>query len=94
MFDVNARQDTIVSVVTNLQVGQSGIQFLVGAKVLASLLQNIQTSSGAHPAPYWLGSVVFFWVMQPGYEVAFLPPSSVEVKNKWSCTFAAPIISS
>jgi hypothetical protein len=93
MFDVNARQDSIVSVVTSLQVGQSGIQFLAGTKGFC-LFQNIQTSSGANPTPYSLGSVVFFWVMQPGYEVAFLLSSIVEIKNKWSYTFTTPIMSS
>lgn len=72
--------------------GQSGIQFPVSTRGFC-LLQNIQTSSGAHPAPYSLGNGVFFGVMQPGCEVTFLPPSSV-VKNEWTCTFTPPIMPS
>ena len=52
-----------------------------------SLLQNIQTGSGTHPASYLMGT----WYLSQGLkrsgcEVNHSPPCSGEVKNKWSCS--------
>jgi hypothetical protein len=49
--------------------------------------KNTQTGSGTHPASYSMGT----WIKQAGREVNHSPPSSVEVKNDWTCTTAPPI---
>jgi len=51
LFFICLGQGSMVHVVTVLQAGWSWVQILVGTKDL-SLLQYIQTSSGAHPAFY------------------------------------------
>ena len=49
-----------------------------------SLLQNIQTGSGAHPASYSMGSgVLTRGLKQPWREVNRPSPSSAEAKNGW-----------
>jgi len=49
---------------------------------------RVQIGSGAHPASYPKGtSALSLAVERPGRE-ADLPPSSAEVKNAWSYTFA------
>ena len=50
-----------------------------------SLLQNVQTGSGAHPASYSIGmgkGAHSLGVKQPGYEGDNSPPSNAEVKNE------------
>jgi hypothetical protein len=49
-----------------------------------SPLEVIQTSSGAHPASYPMGSgAPTPGVKQPGSEPDHSPPTSAEVKNMW-----------
>jgi hypothetical protein len=48
----------IGSVVTRLVAGQSGVQIPVHARNLV-LLHHVHTGSGAHPAPYSMGTGVF-----------------------------------
>jgi hypothetical protein len=72
--------------------GQCRVWFLAGARDF-SLLQNVQTPSGAHPASYATGTKNFFpleaqWCRHEDYHT---PPSSVMVKNEWSYTSAPPI---
>jgi hypothetical protein len=47
-----------------------------------SLHYHIQTSSGAHPASYPVGT----WVKWPGHEADHTLPSSAKVNNEWSYT--------
>jgi hypothetical protein len=49
-----------------------------------SLLHNVQTGSGAHPATYTM--VTGDTCKQQGREADHSPPSSTEVKNAWSFT--------
>ena len=49
-----------------------------------SVLQNIQTGSGAHPASYSMGSgVLTRGLKQPEREVYYSSPSSAESKKEW-----------
>jgi hypothetical protein len=74
LFDVTDRSETTVTghypwvfyhttggravcVVTRLRNAQSGVRIHAGARHL-SRLQNVQTSSGAHPASYSMGTGV------------------------------------
>jgi hypothetical protein len=50
--------------------------------VLARFSATIQTSPGAHPASYKMGTSSFLWVKQRMNGVNQLPPSSAEVKDK------------
>jgi hypothetical protein len=57
------------------------IRFPTGARDF-SLLRNVHTGSGAHPASYPMGSVGCFpGVKRQGREADFSPPSTVEVMN-------------
>ena len=57
-----------------------------------SLVQNVQTSSLAHPAWYSMANRVFSpEVTQPGKEVNHLPPTTAEVNNECSYTCTHPL---
>ena len=59
-----------------------------------SVIQNIQTGSGAHTASYSLDTGVSPsppGVKRPGREAIHSPPPNAKVKNKWSYTSAPPI---
>jgi hypothetical protein len=59
------------------------VWFLAGQDF--SVHHSIQTSSGAHPASYPVGTrVLSVGVQWPGYEANHSLPSSAEVKNAWS----------
>jgi hypothetical protein len=74
-----------------LQAGWSRIHIPVGPRDL-SLLQNIQTGTGAHPASYLMGTGFLSWeVKPPGCAVNHSPPCSAKVKNEWSCISAHPV---
>ena len=65
----------------------SGFEFRQGQGL--SLIQNVQTGSGDHPT-YSMGTGrSFLEVKRPGREVGRSPPSSAEVKNKWSYTYSS-----
>ena len=54
-----------------------------------SLLQNVQTSCGVHPASCSVVTrVLSLGVKQLGHDVKHSPPSSAKVRNEWSCTLA------
>lgn len=56
-------------------------------------LQIPQTGHGARPVccPYSTGTdISSSWVEWPEHEAVQSPPSNVEVKNEWSCTFTPP----
>ena len=59
--------------VTELRVGLAGVRILVVATDF-SLLQNVQTGSGAHPASYSMGTGGYGKVL--GCEVDLSPPSN------------------
>jgi hypothetical protein len=48
---------SVVGIVTRLQAGWVGVQILVCVRNV-SLIPNVQTSSGAHPVPYSMGTGV------------------------------------
>ena len=75
-----------------LWAGRSGVQIPAGVRHF-SLLQNVWTSSGAHPAPYSMGSGVhsFKGVEQTGHKVNHLLLPSAEIKNEWSYTYTPSI---
>jgi hypothetical protein len=50
--------------------------------VMARFSATIQTSPGAHPASYKMGTRSFLWVKQRMNGVNQLPPSSAEVKDR------------
>jgi hypothetical protein len=49
--------DNVISIATRLWIGQSGVQFPAGVRD-SSVLRNIQTGSGTHPASYIMGTEV------------------------------------
>ena len=50
----------------------------------------LQTSSGAHPASYAMGTWSFPGVKQPGYGIDHPPPSSAEVKERVKLHYYSP----
>jgi hypothetical protein len=65
------------------------VRISVGASD-CSHLQNDQTYPGACPVSHSVGvGAVSRGVKRPGREVEHTPPSSADVKNKWSYTSAA-----
>jgi hypothetical protein len=72
---------SVVSLETKLRTGWLSVG-IPAEKRGFSLLQNFQTSSGAHPASYSMGT----GVVSGDSEVDLSPPSSSEVKNEWSYT--------
>ena len=70
-----------VSSITMLLAGQSRAQIQTWREDF-SFLQNIQTSSGDHPASYSMGTVV----LSQGYS-----SWSTKIKNTWSYTSTPPI---
>jgi hypothetical protein len=79
-----------VGVVSMLRAGRSGVRIAVEARCY-SLLQNVQTGSGAQPA-YSLGTgVVSLVVKRPGREFDHSPASNIEVKNEWRHTSPSPV---
>jgi len=84
-------EDSILSIVTGLWAGKSGVQFLGGSNN-CSFLYVAQTCSGAHPAFCSLGTgVLFVGINQPWHEAYHSPPSSSKVKNEWSYTGNSPV---
>jgi hypothetical protein len=64
------------------QDGESGIRIATGAK-RCSILQNVQTNSGNHPASYCMGTgVLSRGVKRPRREADHSPPSGTDVKNE------------
>jgi hypothetical protein len=76
-----------LSQLTSLRNARSRVSMPAGVRGFYPL-QNIQTSSGAHPVSYSVRTRIFFPPRdkQPEREVAISPPSSAEVKNGWSWT--------
>jgi hypothetical protein len=77
--------------VTRLQAEQSGVRIDVRARDV-SVLQNVQTDSGADPTSSSVGTGFLSPVVKrPGGEVNHSPPSNVEVKYNWGHTSAPPM---
>jgi hypothetical protein len=74
-------RSSVVSIATTLRAGRYVFQILVGVRDL-TLLRNVRTGPGAHPASYSKGNGVLSpGVKRPGREVNHSPPCSTEVKN-------------
>ena len=56
----NRSQNRVFGIGTMLWAGQPGIRILLGLRDF-SVLQNVQTGSGAHPSSYLLGTMVLSW---------------------------------
>lgn len=56
-----------------------------------SLLQIVQTASGAHPTFYLMGTGFFLGLKRPGCDVDHSSLPSAEVKDKWSYTSASHV---
>ena len=77
---------SVVCIVIRLQAEQSGVRIPVGG-IHLSLLWKL-----------WIPSILLFigyrlsvaWLSWPGRDVDHSPPSSVKVKNEWSCTSVSP----
>jgi len=54
---ISGRRDSVVGIATTLRTGQSGVRILAGV-IDFSLLQYVQTDSGAHPASCSVGNGV------------------------------------
>ena len=68
---------------TRLWTGQAGVWIPVRSRLLP-FHQNFQTASGAHPAPWEIGTGVIF--RSKVAEAWISSPSQAEFKNKWSYT--------
>lgn len=75
------RWNCIVSAVTSLQCGWSGV-WSSGRSGNISVFQYVQTSSPAHPI-HW---VLSLGVKQLGCEIGHWAPCNAEIRNKWSYT--------
>ena len=74
----------------SLRDGRSRDQILVGARFSTS----IQTSPGAHPASYTMGTGTLPGVKQPGHGVDHPTPYSAEVKERIElnlCSISGPL---
>jgi hypothetical protein len=79
----NMSRGSVVGIATGLRAGRSEVRIPVGARDF-SLLQNIQTGSGAQPASY----VMVPGVKRLGREVNHSPEFSAEVQNEWILLYA------
>jgi hypothetical protein len=79
-------RDGVVSIVTDLRAGQSGVR---NPEVII-FLRNVQNGSGAHPASYSTATAVLSpRVKRPGLKLTahlYLAPN-----NEWSYTSTPPI---
>jgi hypothetical protein len=77
---------------SELQDGHLGFNSWGGGKDI-SFCHYVQTSSGAQPAFYLMGTERSFpSVKWPGQEADHSPPSSAKVKNAWSYTSTPPYV--
>jgi hypothetical protein len=59
----------------------------------SSVLQNVQTGSGTHPASYTMDNGgVFFGVKRADREIDCSPLYSAEARNEWSNTSTSPLL--
>ena len=82
---------SIVGIVTVLLTGRSGARIPVGERDF-SLLRNVQTGSGTHPASCSVGTEVLLRGQSGlGCAAKYSPPSIAEVRSEWSYTFSPRI---
>ena len=79
-------RDSSVSIVTVLRAGRSGDRVPVVSRFFAP----VQTSPGAHPASYTIGTWSFLGVKRPGRGVDQPPPSSAEVEGRVELYICSP----
>jgi hypothetical protein len=77
-------QDSVVIILTMLQAGRFVVRILAGARDF-SVLQNVLTGRGVHPATCSVGSSLGGEGKRLGHEVNHSPPFSAKVKE-CSCT--------
>jgi hypothetical protein len=67
MVRPGATSDTVVCIATSLRVGRCGVRILAGSRGFSFVL-NVQTTFGAHPAAYSVGTggTSFPAIKQPG----------------------------
>ena len=83
-----------MGIVTRLLAGWSGFRIPIAARDF-SPLQNVQTGSGAHPAPFLMTTGVLpREKKRSGHKINLSPPSSAEVTNQWSYTSTPPFMPS
>ena len=83
----------VVSVVTRLRAGRSGVQIPVESRD-CSLLRNVKNSAGANPGPCSKGyRSSFAGINRPWREFNHLSPYSSVVHNVWSYSTCTPHIS-
>jgi hypothetical protein len=81
--------DSSVDAVTLPRAGQCSVS---GKRRNFYFLQNIQTISGAYPAPSSTVPVALsLEIKQLGHEIDHSSLSHAEAKNEWSCTSTSPI---
>jgi hypothetical protein len=83
--------DSSVGKVTKLLAGKRRICGPIPGIGKTSVVQNMQTGSGAHPTTYPVGTgkgdgALTLWVKWPEHETDHSPSSSAEAKNEWSYT--------
>lgn len=77
---IKGNQDSLVTIVTRLQGGQSRVQ-----------IQNIQNSSGPNQSIQSLPEFFYQAVMQLRCGADCSPSSGVEAEHEWNCTYASPV---
>jgi len=83
-------RDSAVTIATGYGLDGSGIESRLEAKFSAP----VQTSPGAHPASYTLGTGFFFGVRRLGHGVNYPLASGAEVKERvelYLCFFSLPL---
>jgi hypothetical protein len=80
-----------VGIATAYGLDDQGVRVRVPVVSEYSLLHIIQTSSGAHPVSYSMGTGGFFpRGKAAGHEAHHSPPTSAEIKKMWNYTFIPP----
>jgi hypothetical protein len=83
-------RSSLVTIVTILRPGPSGIRFLAVSEDF-SFLQSSHNGSEAQPASNTKTGVFFPGVKQAEREDDHSPPSGAEIKNEWSHNSSPPM---
>jgi hypothetical protein len=81
---------SLVIMETRLWAGQSKVWIPAGERDF-SVLQNVQTGSGAHPTSCSLDTRVLSQGKELGCDVYYISPSSAKVNNDWCHTSTPPV---
>ena len=90
LWEQSMIRDSLIIMETRLWAGQSKVSFPAGERDF-SVLQNVQTSSGAYWTSYSLDTRVLTQGKGAGVWCYHISPSSAKVKNDWCCTFTPPV---